>query len=139
MENFFLKFNPNNLRNLMAEVNMDIVRCQCMACYECGRTDDAPFCQSEALTCRFAPKWEAILESYQISFAHHLLPEHHDEEKFMRDITDRTMGARLMIDADIVNIGHDDLWRNVAYGRGLARKDTRPFTKSRNKLRFLFE
>lgn len=139
MEIFFLKFNANNLNRLMTEVNRKIVNCQCMACYECGRTEEAPFCQREAHICRFVPKWEAILDSYQLKYEHHQLLDHHDEVEFMSDINHSAMGPRLMIDTDIVNIGHDDLWRNVAYGRCLARKDLRPFTQSRNKLRFLFE
>ena len=139
IEIFFLKFNPKDLTKLMTEVNEKIIKCQCMACYECGRTTDAPFRQSESFTCIFAKKWEGILDSYNISYSFYQLSEDEDEQQFMHDITHPTMGPRLELNTDIVNVGYDNLWRNVAYGRGLARDNLRPFSQSRNKLRRLFE
>ena len=124
---------------LMAEVNSRIFRCQCMACYECGRTQDAPYRQNEAFTCVFAKKWESILDTYKISYQFYQLDEDVDEAKVMQEISHDMMGPRLQINTDIVNVGIDDLWRNVAYGRGLSRDGLRTHCKSRGRLRMLFE
>jgi hypothetical protein len=123
----------------MAEVNSKIIQCQCVACYECGRTQDAPFRQNEAYTCIFAKKWESILDTYKISYRFHQVDDSADDVRFMQEISHDMMGPRLQINTDIVNVGYDDLWRNVAYGRGLARDGLRTHSKSRNKLRLLFE
>jgi hypothetical protein len=139
MEIFFLKHNGNKIKELMAAINQRIVHCKCLVCYETGRTTDAPFAQAEALTCSFAVSWEDILKKYQLKFEYHAIPADQTEEEFMDAVTTHIMGPRMMYDTDIVNLGHDDLWRNVALGRGLARRDFRPYTVGRNKLRFLFK
>lgn len=123
----------------MAEVNQKIVHCSCLACYETGRAKDAPFGQTAALSCIFAKSWEEILTMYSISFRYHELPQDEDEVQFMRNITYRATGPRLMYEANIINVGHDNLWRNVALGRDLARNDILPFSEPRNKLRLLFK
>jgi hypothetical protein len=139
MENFFLRFNGEKIKSLMTEINKRLVNCKCMACYETGRTTDAPFGQAEARTCIFVPAWEDILKKYQVRFEYEPIPDGQTEEEFMDSITTHSMGPRYMLETDIVNIGPDDLWRNVALGRGVGRTDNRPYTVPRNKLRFLFK
>lgn len=139
MEIFFLKYNADKLKMLMAEINEKIVHCDCLTCYETGRANEAPFAQAQASICKFAPSWENILKKYQLKFEYFNIPADQNEEDFMRGMTTRSMGPRVMLDTDIVNVGHDDLWRNVALGRGLGRRDFRPNTTPRNKLRFLFK
>lgn len=138
MEIFYLTCGAKKIQELMLYVNEKIVKCECMACYETGRTQDAPFRQADGYVCSFASSWEEILETYQINFQFHRIPDDSDEVQFMKDISSRSTGPRLMLDADIINVGHDEHWRNVALGRRVARGSD-PFTEERNKLRHLLE
>jgi hypothetical protein len=122
----------------MVFVNERIVKCECMACYETGRTQDAPFRQADGYPCIFSTSWEEILETYQIRFQHHRIPDDSDEVQFMKDVSTRATGPRVMLDTDIVNVGYDDHWRNVALGRRVTR-GSNPFSDARNKIRHLLE
>lgn len=138
MEIFYLTCGARNILDLMVYVNENIVKCECMACYETGRTQDAPYRQTEGDACSFSSSWEEILATYQINFLFHRIPDDSDEVQFMKDISNRATGPRLMLDTDIVNVGHDQHWRNVALGRRVSRGSD-PFTEARNKLRHLLE
>jgi hypothetical protein len=122
----------------MLFVNQKIVKCECRACYETGRCSDAPFRQTEEHICKFSGSWEGILDTYEIKFQYHCIPDDSDDVQLMKDITTRAKGPCVMLDTDIVNVGYDDHWRNVALGRRVAR-GSNPFSEVRNKIRHLLE
>lgn len=138
MQIFFLTCNAKKIQELMLYVNEKLAKCQCMSCYETGRTQEAPFRQADGYTCNFTIFWEEILNTYDIKFQHHRIPDDTDDVQFMKDITNSIAGPRFLLDTEIVNIGYDEHWRNVALGRKLAHGSD-PFTDSRNKIRHLLE
>lgn len=138
MEIFYLTCGAKKIHELMVFINEKIVKCECMACYETGRTQDAPHRQTEDYVCSFSSSWEEILQMYEINFKFHRIPDDSDEVEFMKDISTRATGPSLMLDTDIVNVGHDEHWRNVALGRRVARGRD-PFTEARINLRHLLE
>jgi hypothetical protein len=138
MEIFYLRFNTGKVQELMAVLNNKLFCCNCSACFETKRCEDPPFGQLTANVCIFTPNWENILKKYNISFEYRMIAEE-TEDSVLAEITDPLMGVRLSnVRSDLVNFGQDEFWRNVAYGKSLSKRDCKPFSESREKIRFLF-
>lgn len=138
MEIFFLRFNPEKLKDLMHQINQSLFHCKCVACYETGRSNEMSRSHLNGVYCSFARNWENILSAYNITFEYKCTDDA-DVDSLMSDITDPLMGPRIpKAPTYIINLGKDDLWRNVAYGKPLTRRDFNPFSEPRERLRYLF-
>lgn len=120
----------------MASFNRKVVHCKCLACFETERCLEAPCSQAHAFVCSFAPAWECLLGMYRLSFKHKTVE--HDLEEYMARNNDPVTGARVRSSAAIVQVGRDDLWRNVAYGEPITQDDLDLRNIARERLAMLF-
>ena len=138
MELFYAKFNAIALKGLMTSINKSRIRCRCDACRETFRWDgDPPSSQRDAFSCRFVSFWENVLGKYRITFEYKATQE--GEPPLKAEDVHPLMGPRLTeVQSALVNVGHDDLWRDVALGATSTRADNNPFSPIRARIRLLF-
>jgi len=138
MELFYAKFSATALKGLMASINKARIRCRCDACRETFRWDgEPPSSQRDAFSCRFVGFWEDVLGKYRITFEYRPTPE--DEPPLAPEHFHPVMGARIAdAPSALVNVGPDNLWREVALGAPATRNDNDPFSPIRARIRLLF-
>ena len=154
IELFFAKHSPGKLKKFMVMYNQRIVHCKCLACFETGRCSEAPFSQTYAYACSFVPSWENLLKKYRISFEYKRIGG--DLEKYMATLRMNRVPSGYADSAIIqenpvirlsslceltpacVQLGEDDMWREVVYGGPITQDDLDLHNANRQKLAMLF-
>ena len=132
---FWSRYNTSNLRRLMERINKEIVRCDCAACHETGRAPHITSGARPSVPCQFCQYWEELLRKYRIPFEYVIFDSGARLPYKMR----KDSGACIERESAIVNVGKDDLWRDVAYGTPVSQQDNDPDSAICSKIRALFQ
>ena len=151
---FFAKHSPGKLKKFMVMYNQRIVHCKCLACFETGRCSEAPFSQAYAYACSFVPSWENLLKKYRISFEYkriggdldkymarlrtNRVPSGYADSAIIQEISVIRASSRCELTPASVQLGEDDMWREVVYGGPITQDDLDLHNANRQKLAMLF-